>query len=193
VYARGAKAVGAKEELTVDSKYLRLPANREVFFLERVERFDCELMVKGCSDIRLGSASEAAIGLVRVGLQRQFSEAEDLAAVTLFGSTREVMDRDLEVGPRRAANFGTKMYVFNALMEHPNNAQLQGYDEGELNTVRTYGLEQQCFYIGKRVLVVVKLPEDPEEGGGHESSLQCDDGSYVSGNKPATVVDWKVR
>ena len=62
-----------------------------------------------------------------------------------------------------------------------------------LNTVRTYGPEQQCFYIGKRVLVVVKLPEDPEEGGGHESSLQCDDGSYVSGNKPATVVDWKVR
>jgi hypothetical protein len=38
--------------------------------------------------------------------------------------------------------------------------QLQNYSESQLNQLRTYGLEKQFFYIGKRVLVVQKVPAD---------------------------------
>lgn len=193
-FSPGARSIGPREELTVDSAYVK--ANpRPVRRLRRVERFEEPLYQDGAESIRIGAASKAAVALVAKGLAREYTEEEDLAAITLFGTTAEVMARDNDVALRRAAKLGLTeanggVYVWDALKEHPELAAK--YSEEELNAVRTFGLEKQVFFKGKRVLVVQKalLDEDGEEEGPSGDSLQFDDAMYVSGNAPGTVVGW---
>ena len=196
----GALAVGARVELTIEGEHMKAPG-RKVMELQTSERFGEALYVEGSRDIRLGHASARATELVKVTSARHFTEAEDLDAVTLYGSTQEVMERDLEVSPRRAARLGHTIanggvYVYDAKLAFPERASLQRYTESELNPVRAFGLEKQVFYIGKRVLVVQKgvIDSEDDDEGNYDGmdSLQFDDGKYAHGNAPGAVVGWEV-
>jgi hypothetical protein len=129
---------------------------------------------------------------------RQFSEAEDLASLTLFGTTAEVLERDLQVAPRRAAKLGLTVsnggvYIYDAIKEFPELKDK--YTEKEVNAVRTFGLEKTVLFVGKRVLIVQKamVDEADQEDAPEGESLQFDDGRYVTGNVPGTVIGWKAR
>ena len=170
---KGMAKVGPKWELMIEAPIMQ-PGQRETRFLTKVQRFKEALYQDGCSAMRLGNVDKNVVKLVQVTEAREFSEAEDLAAQTIYGTTAEVMERNLEAAPRRAAQLGLTVanggaWLFDAKAQFPERQELQDYSEGELNAVRSYGLEKQFFYKGARVLVVQKAPmADTEDDGEDE-------------------------
>ena len=129
--AKGFATVGPKWELTIQAPVL---AAKEVVQLDEVERFPEALYKHGSKAIRKGEVSfnGPAVQMVQVAHARQLTEQEDMDALTIFGTTAEVMDRDLYIAPKRAAhmgqteaNGGVYMYLFDAKAEFPDNVELQ--------------------------------------------------------------------
>ena len=80
---------------------------RSTVFLRQPERFKEQVYREGARDIRLGYAmSAAAVKLMEIARKRELTEAEDLTAVTLFGTSEEVMQRSMVMVPKRAAERG---------------------------------------------------------------------------------------
>ena len=153
---KGASAVGPKKELNIEGEFMTNP-KRKFHFLKQAERFKETLFCNGTDDMRLGHASRDAIELTNVTTQRSITEHEDLHALTIFGTTREVMERDLEIAPKRAAAAGQELYVYDAFKEFPHLKELQRYSETQLNAVRKHGFERTGLWIGKRVLIQSKV------------------------------------
>eukprot|EP00966_Prymnesium_polylepis_P147502 3407317-Prymnesium_polylepis.1 len=84
---------------------MQAPA-RQTCFLRQTERFKEQAYRAGSADIRLGSTSTAALKLVKIASDRVLREDEDLDAMTLFGTSEEVMRRSMQVVPLRAARSG---------------------------------------------------------------------------------------
>ena len=72
-----------------------------------------------------------------------------------------------------------------ALLHHSDR-----YTEEQLNPLRRFGLEKQYFYVGKRVHVISKAQVDEQDStyAMVPETLLFDDGGWVTGNMPGTIV-----
>ena len=139
--------------------------------------------------------------MVDIGLAREFSTAEDLKALTLYGTSKEVMEMSVERTLRRAAARGQTVanggvFIFDNTHEAAKNS------EEQRNSLRPYGLEKLVIAKGEKMLLIQKVSacekvaegdeeceeeaEDEDEG---EDALRFDDGSYATGNMPCEVLD----
>ena len=88
---------------------------------------------------------------MEIARKRELTEAEDLTAVTLFGTSEEVMQRSMVMVPKRAAERGLTEADGGVYVHCDEHAILE-YNEKQLNQLRTYGFEQQvCSRIASGV------------------------------------------
>ena len=95
-------------EVYTDRAFMEDPRQEKVFFTE-VKRFLGPLKdvyVEGANALRYGDTGPKAQALVKVASQRQFTTAEDLEALTLFGTSKEVVESHVVRTLRRAAARG---------------------------------------------------------------------------------------
>ena len=95
-------------EVYTDGAFVEDPRREKVFFTD-VKRFRGALKdvyVEGANELRYGDTGPKAQALVKVASQRQFTTAEDLEALTLFGTSKEVVESHVVRTLRRAAARG---------------------------------------------------------------------------------------
>ena len=179
-------------ELYTDGEFMS-DARREKVFYTEVKRFVGPLQdvyVQGADALRYGDTGGKAQAMVEVATQREFTAAEDLKAITLFGTSKEVVEAHVPRTVMRAAARGETeanggVYIFRS-------EDAQAYGERQLNSLRPWGFETLALAKGEKYLLIVKAmdcakpddadADDDDEEAEEETGVQFEDGKYASGN-----------
>ena len=184
-------------EVYTDGAFMEDSRREKVFFTE-VKRFIGPLKdvyVEGANALRYGDTGPKVQALTRLASQRQFTDAEDLEALTLFGTSKEVVESHVVRTLRRAAARGQT--VANKGVYIYRSSEAARYGERQLNTLRPWGFEELALAVGEKYLLIVKAmdcadvasdKEDDDDDVEEESGVQFADGKYASGNMVCEVL-----
>ena len=186
-----------QREVYTDGEFMQDPRRAKVFYTE-VKRFVGPLKdvyVKGADALRYGDTGPNAQALTRLASQREFTEAEDLEALTLFGTSKEVVEAHVGSTVKRAAARGQT--EANGGVFIYRSADAARYGERQLNTLRPWGFEVLALAVGEKYLLIVKAmdcagtgcgSDEEEDEAEEESGIQFEDGKYASGNMVCEVL-----
>ena len=181
----------------VEGTFMADPRREKVFYTE-VRRFVGPLKdvyEAGANDLRYGDTGPKARAMIDVASKREFTDAEDLKALTLYGTSKEVVDEHVSRTVMRAAARGQTVanggvYIYRSEDSHK-------YGERQLNSLRPWGFETLALAVGERMLLIVKAKDcvggagnESEEGdeAEEETGVRFEDGKYASGNMVCEVM-----
>ena len=186
-----------RREVYTDGEFMQDPRREKVFFTE-VRRFVGPLKdvyVAGADALRYGDAGRAAQDMTRIATEREFDMKEDLEALTLYGTSKEVVEGHVPRTLMRAAARGHTeanggVFIFKSPEAHQ-------YGERQLNSLRPWGFETLALAVGELYLLIVKSMDcvapddvDADDAGEaeEESGVRFEDGKYASGNMVCEVL-----
>jgi len=183
-------------ELNVEGEFIK-DINREVIFFTESKRFIGplkEVYEQGANELRGGGTGQKAQELVAYGRARTFSEAENLAAFTLYGTSKEVMDGSIEKTLARASARGQTVEN-GGVWIYDNPSEYQKYNEAQRNSLRPFGFERVVIAKGEKMLLIQKAgfgsgSGDDEEEEEEGEALRFSDKKFATGNMPCEVVDF---
>ena len=194
------KAGDMMRELNIEGKFMNAK-DREVVFLTRSQRFIGplkETYEEGAKELRGGCTGAAARKLVDTGLARVLTPAEELEKMTLYGTSREVMDNSIGNTLRRAAERGHTVANGGVWIFKSWQAAGGRYEEEQLNEMRKFGFETLAIAKGERMLLIQKKgvrdeeDEEIEMEDEEDEAMRFSDKKYATGNMPCEVIDFEV-
>jgi hypothetical protein len=186
------------KELNVEGEFMSDP-NREIVFLHESNRFTGplkEIYEQGANELRGGGTGAKVQEMMKIAVARNFTPEEDVEALTLYGTSKEVMDASATRTLMRAKTRGHTVenggvYIYD------NTLEASEYSEQDRNSMRPFGFEKLVIAKGERMLLIQKsgvrseagVTDDEEE---EDHGLQFKDRSFATGNMPCEVVDFEV-
>ena len=186
------------KELNVEGEFMSDP-NREIVFLHESNRFTGplkEIYEQGANELRGGATGAKVQEMMTIALARNFTPEEEVEALTLYGTSKEVMDASATRTLMRAKTRGHTVenggvYIYD------NTLEASKYSEQDRNSMRPFGFERLVIAKGERMLLIQKsgvrsgagVTDDEEE---EDHGLQFKDTSFATGNMPCEVVDFEV-
>ena len=186
------------KELNVEGEFMSDP-NREIVFLHESNRFTGplkEIYEQGANELRGGATGAKVQEMMTIALARNFTPEEEVEALTLYGTSKEVMDASATRTLMRAKTRGHTVenggvYIYD------NTLEASKYSEQDRNSMRPFGFERLVIAKGERMLLIQKsgvrseagVTDDEEE---EDHGLQFKDRSFATGNMPCEVVDFEV-